>query len=257
MDILRKELNGIYAAQRLNESVLPAAELERCKAMADASVRLNSACAVVTDAACDRCYVYSGTFGHYMGFADGRGEALELSSSDEDLIYNRIHPEDLVDKRMLEYEFFKQTDRMPPEEKMSCKAVCRLRMRDKDGNYVYVDNSTRVIRLSPEGKIWLILCTYDLSPRRGHQEGIDSAIVNMKTGLVQPQSFDRQRRCFLTDREKEILRLIRDGKPSKQIAAILGISVNTVNRHRQNIIAKLSVGNSVEAVTAASAMNLL
>ena len=53
------------------------------------------------------------------------------------------------------------------------------------------------------------------------------------------------------------LHLIREGKASKQIAAILGISVNTVNRHRQNIIEKLSVGNSIEAITAATAMKLL
>lgn len=44
--------------------------------------------------------------------------------------------------------------------------------------------------------------------------------------------------------------MIHSGKPSKQIAAILGISVYTVNRHRQNILAKLSVGNSIEAITA-------
>ena len=53
------------------------------------------------------------------------------------------------------------------------------------------------------------------------------------------------------------MRLIQQGRASKQIAAALGISVNTVNRHRQNIISKLSVGNSVEAITAAKAMRLL
>lgn len=62
---------------------------------------------------------------------------------------------------------------------------------------------------------------------------------------------------MLSDREKEVLKLIRDGRPSKQIADMLGISIHTVNRHRQNIIAKLSVGNSIEAVTAAVAMKLL
>lgn len=51
--------------------------------------------------------------------------------------------------------------------------------------------------------------------------------------------------------------LIMNGNLSKQIAAILGISVNTVNRHRQNIISKLSVNNSAEAISAAISMKLL
>lgn len=119
MDILRKELNRIYAAQRLADSVLPPAGLERCKAMADTLVGVSGGCTVITDAACDRCYVYSGGFGRYMGFAtDGDASPLVLCSSDEDLVYNRIHPEDLVDKRMLEFEFFKLADRLPPDEKM-------------------------------------------------------------------------------------------------------------------------------------------
>ena len=62
---------------------------------------------------------------------------------------------------------------------------------------------------------------------------------------------------ILSAREKEILRLIMDGKPSKQIADLLNISIHTVNRHRQNILEKLSVGNSVEAIMAAKAMKLI
>ena len=56
---------------------------------------------------------------------------------------------------------------------------------------------------------------------------------------------------------QEILHLIREGRSSKQIADVLDISIHTVNRHRHNILEKLSVGNSHEAITAASAMRLL
>ena len=44
---------------------------------------------------------------------------------------------------------------------------------------------------------------------------------------------------------------------SKEIAVRLGISVNTVNRHRQNILEKLSVDTSIEALNAAQAMGVL
>ncbi|MDE7421793.1 MAG: helix-turn-helix transcriptional regulator [Muribaculaceae bacterium] len=130
-------------------------------------------------------------------------------------------------------------------------------MRDKHGVYRVVDNSTQLIRLSPHGKIWLILCTYRLSSHKDAGDGIASNILNTKTGEIDSLSFGSRRAEILSTREKEVLMLIRDGKPSKQIADILGISIHTVNRHRQNIIEKLSVGNSVEAVTAATLMKLL
>ncbi len=44
---------------------------------------------------------------------------------------------------------------------------------------------------------------------------------------------------------------------SKEIAAELHISVNTVNTHRQRILEKLGVGNSIEAVRYAHMLGLL
>lgn len=257
MDILRKELDEIYHSQSLEEEILPADAFETAKSEACVSVKITDGCAVVTDIYSDYCYVYSGAFGKLMGYRDRHISSFETASSDEDVIYERIHPEDLVDKRFLEYEFFKLTDNRGAEEKMKYIAKCRIRMKDEEGDYRYVDNTTQLLHLSPAGKIWLILCTYSLSTNLILKEGIDPAIINTFTGEVIPYSFGSKRKQILSQREKEILLLIRDGKPSKQIADILGISINTVNRHRQNILEKLSVGNSVEAVSAATLMNLL
>lgn len=257
MDILRKELNEIYTSQHLEEETLPQANILNVKLMAEAVATAGNGCAVVTDASCDHCYIYSGTLGILMGFSNNSYDCIEADSSDEDLIYNRIHPEDIVDKRLLEYEFFKFTNTSDADSKLRYKASCRLRMKDKTGHYRYIDNTTRILGLSPKGKIWLILCTYDLSTCQEFSQGISPRIVDTGTGIINEFHFGSKRNRILSDREKEILRLIREGKPSKQIADILGISIHTVNRHRQNIIAKLSVGNIVEAITAAVAMNIL
>ena len=72
-----------------------------------------------------------------------------------------------------------------------------------------------------------------------------------------PFSFSDSRSTLLSLREKEVLRCIQNGMLSKEISQRLHISINTVNRHRQNILRKLSVGNSMEAVNAAIAMRLL
>ena len=61
----------------------------------------------------------------------------------------------------------------------------------------------------------------------------------------------------LTNREIEILRLIQKGLLSKEIAAKLCISIHTVNIHRQNLLRKLGVQNSIEAIRLGQETGLL
>ena len=257
MDVLRKELNNIYISQHLESERLDRAVLERCKEKVASMVSVNNACCVITDASADSSYIYAGSFAKLLGITDNISLYKELNSSDEDIIYNRLHPEDLVEKRMLEYEFFKYVDKLDAAEKLKYVAICRIRILNNIGDYIYIHNTTQILHKSPKGKIWLILCCYDLSPEQGYSSGISPRIINNETGETMPLSLNEKRANILTNREKEVLALIREGKPSKQIADLLGISINTVNRHRQNILEKLSVGNSLEAVMAVSAMKLL
>jgi len=53
----------------------------------------------------------------------------------------------------------------------------------------------------------------------------------------------------LTIREKEILRLIAEGKGSKEIATLLFISTRTVERHRANIMHKLDARKTADLVS--------
>jgi DNA-binding NarL/FixJ family response regulator len=52
----------------------------------------------------------------------------------------------------------------------------------------------------------------------------------------------------LTGREREIIRLISEGAPAKEIAARLGISVRTVEAHRENIKQKLNLRSTAAIV---------
>jgi len=51
---------------------------------------------------------------------------------------------------------------------------------------------------------------------------------------------------ILSDREKQVLQLIAEGKASKEIAPRLHVSLNTVIRHRQNIMDKLELHSVAE-----------
>ena len=58
----------------------------------------------------------------------------------------------------------------------------------------------------------------------------------------------RTNRPGLTNREKEVLKLIAEGKSNKEIGDALFISVHTVERHRANIMAKLSLRGTADLV---------
>lgn len=52
----------------------------------------------------------------------------------------------------------------------------------------------------------------------------------------------------LTDRERQVLQLIAEGKTTKEIATLLGISVRTAESHRSNIIDKLNIHDTAGLV---------
>jgi DNA-binding NarL/FixJ family response regulator len=56
----------------------------------------------------------------------------------------------------------------------------------------------------------------------------------------------------LTGRETDILRLVADGHPNKQIAWRLSLSTDTVKAHLKNIFAKLEVADRTHAVIVAA-----
>jgi len=45
----------------------------------------------------------------------------------------------------------------------------------------------------------------------------------------------------LSSREMEVLQLIAEGKPNKQVAAELGVTFKTVDKHRQHLMSKLNI----------------
>lgn len=61
----------------------------------------------------------------------------------------------------------------------------------------------------------------------------------------------------ITDRERQILRWLREGCSNPQIGEALGISALTVKNHVQKILRKLGAANRAQAVAIAISLNLL
>lgn len=52
----------------------------------------------------------------------------------------------------------------------------------------------------------------------------------------------------LTDREKQVLKLVAEGNSNKEIAEILGISVKTAMTHREHLMEKLALHNRADLI---------
>jgi RNA polymerase sigma factor (sigma-70 family) len=74
-----------------------------------------------------------------------------------------------------------------------------------------------------------------------------------KTMLEDYMRFLQQRNLqdsydLLTEREKEVLQLLAEGKSNKEVASILDVSVYTVDSHRTHLMQKLNLHNTAEIV---------
>ncbi|AZB33496.1 response regulator transcription factor [Chryseobacterium bernardetii] len=186
---------------------------------------------------------------------DRSGEETEISSIWEDEILNKVHPDDVRKKQVLEHYFFHFLKEIPIAEWMDYYMAVNLRMRSRSGEYLTVLH--RMFYAVEEENVRLALCIYNVSGNNVntllHENGV---IINSMNGTTLYYN-EFKYRDLLSAREKEVLLMIAHGKMSKEIAESLEISLNTVNRHRQNILQKLQVKNSIEAYRLAKAMELV
>jgi DNA-binding CsgD family transcriptional regulator len=70
--------------------------------------------------------------------------------------------------------------------------------------------------------------------------------------MIPPNSF-----YLLSDREKEVLKLVAKGYTNKKIGLLLGIKEQTVETHRKHIKAKLKAKSTIELLVIAQENDLV
>ena len=70
-------------------------------------------------------------------------------------------------------------------------------------------------------------------------------------------SVRQKREAALSSREVEVLQLVAEGKANKQVAVELGISIKTVEKHRQHLMSKLDLHNTAALTRYAIAAGLI
>ena len=181
------------------------------------------------------------------------GKECKVSSIWEEDIFGLIHPDDLSAKHLQELCFFHFIKRQPKRQRADYYLMSKLRMKCGTNRYIPVQHRMFYVSVPSDDTLWLALCLYnplfvDIPAR--------CVVVNSANGQVIELDM-RNNEKILSAREKQVLNLIDKGLISKEIAAALSISINTVSRHRQEILSKLQVKNSIEACRIAKDLKLL
>ncbi|KYH07686.1 MULTISPECIES: LuxR C-terminal-related transcriptional regulator [Chryseobacterium] len=218
-------------------------DLEIYKQRALAYSQMEGAICVLSDMQENKSFIYKSAAADELGLKMEENPA-EIDSIWEEDMLKKIHPDDRLKKYIHELRFFKLLETMEIEERTAYSVVSKIRMKDKNEDYRWVKHRMFYIYSPDNGRLRLALCLYNIALTSSGAP--DFMIVNIIKGeVVVKDKLDYKN--ILSPRELEVLKCVGEGYASKEIAGLLSISVNTVNRHRQNILEKLKVKNSIQA----------
>ena len=213
--------------------------------------RTENAIAVLSDMKTNTSYICYGGLAERLGVGM-KGTTLNITSIWEEDIFSCIHPEDLKEKHLEELRFYHFVMSLPMEKRPNYYLYSHLRMKSAVGTYLNVLHRMYYLSYDKNGCARFALCLYNLSPT---DEAVHLIVDSLTGDKLAPESCPCDH--ILSKRELEILSLIQNGAMSKEIASELFISINTVNRHRQNILMKLQATNSMEACRIAKRLGLI
>lgn len=223
-------------------------QLEKCQMMAENFAELENGIAILSDLKNNKSYIYSGKITDELNIFQNKN-TFEIESIWEDELFDILEADDVLQKHILELQFFQFIKTVPFEKRKDFSVISRLRISEKQKSLIhkmfYFSNSENC-------NTELSLCLYHFDFFQS--DSYTGMIINTANGTIIHQT-EAENSTFLSVREKEILKMIQQGKRSKEIAELLFISINTVNRHRQNILEKMRVSNTTEACTMASKLN--
>lgn len=247
MEVLQKQYAELVASQQFREEDLDPAVLARHIAALSTSPLLAGCAVSIFDL--HRCgHVYESEF-HRALFSDPQGEYVGV----------RIHPDDLLQVAKngvagMRHVFLRKN---PNTDVKHFKLIREYRAQ-VHGAYKRVTEEFQILETDSAGNVWLVLSIVNLSANQQPPYKVTSQLIDTRNGdAFSPLDDFYDREEILSTREKEILQRIAQGRPSKEIADELHISLHTVNTHRQHILKKLCVDNSLEAVKYARILGLL
>lgn len=216
---------------------------------ARAMVEIEKVLAVVSNMADGTSRIFDGGFGSAIGLTDYSRE----DSIWETGILSIMSDEEQEEKYIAELRFFHYLRHQPKQQRKNYYLVSKLRFSRGGKNFMDVLHRMYYVYDDSADNIIGAICIY--GPLTFDFNGKSHA-VNSLTGISEPLTSSTNS-TVLSKRENQILSLIASGFKSAEIAERLNISKHTVSRHRQEILARLQVKNSIEACRLAKSMKLI
>ena len=241
-----KKLNQLLKSQSFNGGTIDVSQLlDYAKNIS----QIENVTVVVSDMRCGISRIFPGKFGIVLGVSN----YVEENSIWEKAILNLMTEKQREEKYLAELRFFNFLRHVPRHARPDYYLVSKLRMKAATGDTIDVIHRMYYIYADDSETVTHALCLYG---RPTFDFIGKNRIVNSFTGISEELTASGDS-SILSRREKQVLTLIDSGKRSYEIADILSISKNTVSRHRQQILAKLQVKNSMEACRIAKTMKII
>ncbi|MCD6066864.1 MAG: hypothetical protein K0S33_1690 [Bacteroidetes bacterium] len=173
-----------------------------------------------------------------------------------DLVIGYFHPEDydMVTRLIKATLMFASENNVSKD--VGYFVTCRI--RKKDGNYLKVLRQSNVFDIDEKGKIisntslMTDISFIDNSKQvqwEFHAPGLDKEKFR--------QYVTKEYSGFFSDRELEVLRLLKQGKKSAVIADELCISKHTVDGHRRKMLSKSNCENTIDLINFSKSNGIL
>ena len=147
----------------------------------------------------------------------------------------------------------------PAEKRLNLSIEYNFHIRTSERHAHLIHHKLTPILLSPDGDIWLALCSVSLSPDKqvGQVLFSDHTNTDRYRYSFEGRRWRKQPEPSLSDREKEILQLSVKGMSNTEIGETLFIDANTVKYHKKKLFEKLHAENITEAVGIAANLRLI
>jgi DNA-binding CsgD family transcriptional regulator len=232
------------------DGVYNEAEITKLKLIAKSFAMCNNSLVVLSNLRTDTSYIYFGRTSDILEF-EPAGSYMEIDSAWEQEIFSRVHPNDMKRRDKEELTFFHFVATSHSDTAYDWYMDQTMRMCNKQGHYFPVLHRIHYFKGEGQRGISYIICIYNLT------SSVSNVAIMRNSLTGEERVLDVEEKQIITEREKTILEMVGAGLPSKSVADKLGISLNTVNRHRQNIISKLQSINMAEAYHKAKKLGII
>lgn len=162
-----------------------------------------------------------------------------------------IHSEDILRLKDLHLAIFNFYYSVPAARRAELKFSYNLRVKTVNNEYIHILRQSSFIEFTTDGKPKLEQANIiDLTGFKCNNN-ISLAIHQLSDSgtysLCHEQEF-RAPHTNLTERERQVLELVRFGYTTKEIASHLFVTIETIKSHRKHIIAKTGACNMTAAI---------